>query len=344
MNMKKYIQFLVAFIFTATIVGLAWNSPAWASPQPSEKARPNADITITEDGKYTVGGICDLNVKYKVPNLRNQVAVDIPAEVSREVIFSYPDNLYLSGCHIIHYKDDKIKSEMSSDEGDWEICFGNRPDEKLTIYYYSDELAAAGKAVWLSLPTIEKDTLVCAPAVHTGVYAPAGIFIPKTGEMSAARGAQQAPPIQVGTVMVTKSTSVRITEPGTYGAGGICELIVDYYVPNLANELHVEENVEVSAQVPFPDNQGLLYLPGCHVYHYKNDQLVDEVTTDEGRWEICFAAVPGKQTTIYFYYADNDIEHVTSVWTALETRVEGGQACADTTDFTGVYTPVGKDY
>jgi len=54
---------------------------------------------------------------------------------------------------------------------------------------------------------------------------------------------------------------ILITEAGAYAAGGICELKVIYYVPNMANELHVEENVEISAQVPFPDNQGLLYLP-----------------------------------------------------------------------------------
>ncbi|MDD2923361.1 MAG: hypothetical protein PHQ36_13840, partial [Anaerolineales bacterium] len=82
--------------------------------------------------------------------------------------------------------------------------------------------------------------------------------------------------------------------------------------------------------------------PGCHVFHYKNSQLVDEVTTDEGKWEICFAAIPDKKTTIYFYYSDNDLARVTSKWTPLETRIENGTACAALTDYTGVYTPVGK--
>ena len=341
--MKKHIQFLVVFILTAAIAGAARNSPAWAGPQLSNEARPNSEIIVTEDGEYTVGGICDFNVKYKEPDLLNYAAVDIPAEVSREVTFSYPDTLYLAGCHIIHYKEDKVKNEMSNEEGDWEVCFGNRPDEKLIIYYYSDELAAAGQAFWQPLPTTEKDTYVCAPAMVTGVYAPGGLVIPQTGVL-AATAEQTTTTVQAGTVMVTTSNSALITEPGTYGAGGICELIVDYYIPNLANELHVEDNVEISANVPFPDNEGLLYLPGCHVYHYKTSKLVDEVTTDEGKWEICFAAIPDKQTTIYFYYADDDINRVTSVWSPLETRVEGGTACAGLTNFTGVYTPVGKDY
>ncbi len=339
--MKKYTQILVVFILAVTVVGLAWNSPAWAGPSASVEAKPDAEITVNQDGEYVVGGICNFNVKYKAANLSNKAAVDVPAEISRQVVFSYPDTLYLSGCHITHYVDGKVNSEMSSDQGDWQVCFGNRPDENLTIYYYSDELAANGKAAWTPLTTTEKDTYVCAPAMHTGVYAPGGVVIPKTGPTSA-ENVPQNTVVQAGTVMVNTSDSVAITKSGRYGAGGICELIVDYYIPNLTNALHVEENVEISAKVPFPDNKGLLYLPGCHVYHYKDSQVVDKVTTDEGRWEICFAAVPGKKTTIYFYYSNTDVTHVTSDWTALDTQVTGGTACAGLTDFTGVYTPVGQ--
>jgi hypothetical protein len=341
--MKKYIQYLIAFILTATVIGVARDNSAWASPQPSDGARPNFEIDVTEDGEYVIGGLCIFRVSYKVAGLSNKAAVDVPAEVSREVTFSYPDDLYLAGCHLTHLKDSLVKNEMSSDEGDWQVCFGDRPNENLTIYYYSDEAAAAGQANWLPLPTTKTDDgFVCAPSMYTGIYAPGGIVIPQTGPL--AKSAAPPPPTisKVGTVMVTTASSVRITKPGTYGAGGICELKVDYYVPALANELHVEEDVEISAEVPFPDNQGLLYLPGCHVFHYKTDKLVDEVTSDEGSWEICFAAIPNKETTIYFYYSDTDVERVTSVWTPLKTRVDGGQACAPTTEFTGVYTPVGK--
>ena len=340
--MKTYLQYVIAFILTLAIVGMAQGHPAWAGPQTSEDARPNTEIGITEGGEYTVGGLCIFRVSYKVPNLSNKAAVDVPAEVSREVTFSYPDDLYLAGCHLTHIKDNLVKNEMSSDEGDWQVCFGNRPDENLTIYYYSDESAAAGNAAWNALPTTKTDdNFVCAPAMFTGVYAPGGIVIPQTGP-AAQIAAQAATFTKAGTVMVSASSSVLITEPGTYGAGGICELKVDYFIPNLANELHVEDDVEISAQVPFPDDAGLLYLPGCHVFHYKTSKLVDEVTSDEGLWEICFAAIPNKQTTIYFYYADDDAHRVTSLWTPLNTTVNGGTACAPTTDFTGVYTPVGK--
>jgi hypothetical protein len=258
--------------------------------------------------------------------------------------FSYPDDLYLAGCHLTHYKDDKVKNEMNSDEGDWQVCFGDRPDEKMTIYYYSDEAAAAGNASWLSLPTTKtEDGYVCAPSMYTGVYAPGGVIIPQTGPAPKTTNPSSTTTYRGGTVRSAITTkSSMITSPGTYGAGGICEMTVDYYIPGLGNELHVEDNVEISAKVPFPDNQGLLYLPGCHVYHYKNNQVVDEVTTDEGKWKICFAAIPNRETIIYFYYSNSDTNRVTSVWTPLKTQVDGGTACAGLTDFTGVYTPVGK--
>ncbi len=340
--MKKTLQYGAALLLTLSVLWSAQNgSVAWAGKQDSVEARPNAETVIHEEGEYTIGGICTLTVKYLQPDLHNVAAVDVPAEESRKVTFSYPDDLYLAGCHITHFKENKFQPEMSSEQGEWEICFGNRPDEKLTIYYYRDDQAELGQAVWAPLPTTEKDTFVCAPALYSGVYAPGGIFIPQTGAETGESGPKTTT-VKAGTVTLTVPVSTRIEKSGRYGAGGICELIVDYYVPNLANELHVEDDVEISADVPFPDGAGLLYLPGCHVYHYKTDELVDQVTTDEGRWEICFAAIPGKETTIYFYYADNDDKRVTSVWTPLETRVEGGTACAPLVNFTGVYTPVGK--
>jgi hypothetical protein len=340
--MKTHIRYFIAFILTMTVIGTAQANPVWAGPQPSENTRPNSEIGITEDGEYTIGGLCLLRVSYKEPNLSDKAAVDIPAEISREVTFSYPGNMYLAGCHFTHMQNDVVKTEMTPEQGDWQVCFGDRPGEDLTIYYYTDEAAATGQAEWLPLPTIKTDdSFVCASAMFSGVYAPVGVVIPQTG-VTASLNQTTNTTKKAGSVPLITSTSAKITEGGIYGAGGICELKTEYYIPGLSNELHVEEDVEISAQVPFPDNAGLLYLPGCHVFHYKTDKLVDEVTSDEGRWEICFAAVPGKETTIYFYYSQNDANRVTSVWTPLETRVEGGTACAPQTNFTGVYTPVGK--
>ena len=56
--------------------------------------------------------------------------------------------------------------------------------------------------------------------------------------------------------------------------------------------------------------------------------------------EICFAAIPGKEMTIY-YYADNETD-IVAPWIPLETTTENGLACAIPVDFSAVYAPVGK--
>lgn len=341
--MKKYTRYLAVLILVVTIVGIGWNHPAWAGPlpasmQPSGAVLPNSEITITASGLYTIGGLCTLAVIYKGEELKDRAAVDVPAEKSQQVPFAYEGDLYLAGCHIEHYKQGELVQEAESEDGGWEVCFGDRPDEKLTIYYYLDESFTEGP-IWQPLPTTVKDGFVCAPAFYTGVYAPAGFLIPQTGIETG--GAHLVNRSRSGTVR-PPSPSVLIPQTGEFAIGGVCTFIVEYYVSGLSNEVYVEENVEVSANVHFPDNEGLLYLPGCHVLHYKRGSLVDDVTTDEGRWKICFAAIPDKQTTIYFYYADGDVSPVTSVWEPLETTIEDGMACAPLTNFTGVYAPTGK--
>jgi len=348
--MKKYNRLLIVLVLVVTVVGVARNSPAWASTlftsgQPSGNAQPPSEITITESGTYTVGGLCEFNAVYLRAGASAVLAVDVPAEESRKVPYSYKDDLYLAGCHVVHYSLDsvtnesKITREMSPTYGSWEVCFGDRPDVELTIYYYLDD-PESGSAVWQPLVTTSKDGFVCAPAIYTGVYAPGGRRLEvNTGTNS---GNGQTTGSAGGTVR-PPSSSVTVTKSGSYSIGGVCSMIIEYYVPNLSNEIHVEENVEISANVPFPDNEGLLYLPGCHVFHYKDAKLVTDVTTDEGSWKICFAAIPNKQTTIYFYYAKNDApESALPGWAPLKTTLENGMACAPLTDQTGVYAPAGK--
>ena len=342
--MKKNIQLFVVFVLVMAIIGVARNNTAWASTQPSGVAQPLSEIVITESGSYTVGGLCQFNVVYTGSGASVKAAVDVPAEDSRKIPYNYEDRLYLAGCHIVHSVMDKITSEMSPTYGSWEICFGDRPDEELTIYYYPDN-PKTGSAIWTPLVTTAKNGFACAPANYTGVYAPGGRRLnveptPFAGETSVS----QQDNYSGGTVRPESPVSTdKITKSGTYNVGGVCSIIVDYYVPDLSNEVHVEENTEVAANVPFPDSEGLLYLPGCHVFHFKQDKMVTDVTTKEGSWKICFAAIPNKQTTIYFYYADDDTpEGVRSNWAPLETTLEGGMACAPLTDYTGVYTPTGK--
>jgi hypothetical protein len=212
---------------------------------------------------------------------------------------------------------------------------------ELIIYYYLDD-PESGSAVWLPLTTTHTDGFACAPAIYTGVYAPAAIqpeidtgTISSTGQQTGSPGGTVQPP----------SSTVTINKSGTYSIGGLCTMIIDYYIPDLSNEIHIEDQIETSANVPFPDNEGLLYLPGCHVFHYKEAELRTDVnvTTAEGSWKICFAAIPNKKTTIYFYYAKDEApESALPDWAPLETTIENGMACAPLTDQTGVYAPTGK--
>jgi len=353
--MRKYIQFFVVLLLAVSVVGVAGNRPAWAGSffgigQPSGAAVPSAEITITETGSYYVGGLCQFNVLYTGSGASSTAAVDVPADESRKVPHDFEDDLYLAGCHIVHYTlesatgQKQVTREMSPTYGSWEVCFGDRPDVELTIFYYLDD-PENGEPIWQPLVTTYKDGLSCAPAMYSGVYAPGGkplVLLPVTGEE--VEGGEQVVLSPGGTVRPPAPVETgRITESGTYNGGGVCSLVVEYFEPGLSTELRVEESIDVSANVPYPDNSGLLYLPGCHVYHYESDDLVTDVTEQQGNWKICFAAIPDKENTIYFYYAEDETpEGVKSAWTPLETTYEGGMACAPLTTRTGVYTPTGK--
>jgi hypothetical protein len=188
------------------------------------------------------------------------------------------------------------------------------------------------------LETVVEDTLVCATAHFTGVYMPAaktpkgpdGIFEPDT---VVTEGGQR------GSVVVPPSVVI-IEGSGTYSAGGICSAIVKYYVPGLTDNLHVQFPTEDTKNIPFPENEDLLYLPGCHFLHYRDAKVKQTMTREEGEWEICFAVIPGKETTIY-YYRDDDTE-INPPWTALETTTENGLACAPLADFSAVYAPAAR--
>lgn len=188
--------------------------------------------------------------------------------------------------------------------------------------------------------TTVTDGFACAPAIYTGGYAPGGRRIATAGGLGP-DGIQQFD--SAGGTVLPPTSQVTIAQSGTFAVGGVCSMIVEYYVPDLSNEVHVEENIEISANVPYPDNEGLLYLPGCHVFHYKEAKLVTDVTPAEGSRKICFASIPNKETTIYFYYANDDApKSAKPNWAPLETTIENGMACAPLTDQTRVYAPTGK--
>jgi hypothetical protein len=143
-----------------------------------------------------------------------------------------------------------------------------------------------------------------------------------------------------GGSVVPPPSDITVTKSGTYAVGGICAIIIKYNINGLSDNIHVQLPTVDTKTVPFPDNQGMLYLPGCHVLHYKMEQIKLLMTPDEGSWKICFAARPAKTMTIYFY--QDDLVTVTPPWVALDTTVENGLVCAPLADYSGVYAPAGK--
>lgn len=166
---------------------------------------------------------------------------------------------------------------------------------------------------------------------------------PKT-EMDSSDLAQDelSPPLaapEPGSVKPPPDSVIIADTGGTFPIGGICTFFVEYNISGLKDVVFVEKSIEKSRSIPFPEDDGKIHLPGCHVLHYKLNQLMTEMSLDDGRWEICFAARPEVTTTIYYYL--DDLEVITPPWVPLETTVEDGIACAPAL-FTGVYAPASK--
>ena len=358
--MKKNIQLLIVFALVLAVVGLSKSDSAWAGklfqekPNTHEVQNPTTlepgppSISITETGEYNVGGICNMDIVYEENSgLSSDVDIDVPTDLSTEIPFGYLGDLYLPGCHVVHYKDNEIIREIDVDDGSSRVCFAERPGVELTIYYYLEEPFTTSP-IWIELETTHKDGLACAQAVYSGEYAP-GSDVDDPVFEPAETTTVYYPGYEVGSVVVPPS-SVTFTESGTYSAGGICSFRVLYYEPYQTNEIHVADALrydfdpvagyDYSIHDFFPEGEGLLYMPGCHVLHYNRGEIAHwEKYVDQGDWEICFAAQPGKEMTIYSYLGD--LEDQEDAWIPLETTVEDGEACAPAF-FTGVYVPTGK--
>jgi hypothetical protein len=358
--MKKVFQLLVVFVLILAIIGVARNSPAWASSltgvEPSGANSPlQTRIVITGSGDYNVGGICTLTIEFKGTSvLQVKADAEIPLEESMKVPYPGEGELFRPGCHVVHVKGDKVVEEFDSADGTAKICFGASPEMQMKIYYYQDAPFTTSPAfIELGATLEDNGRLICASAPYTGVYMPAGKVEPQPGsvidginlpitkyEPGSGKGSVRVPP--------TISSSNTITASGTYAAGGICTLKVHYKIDGLSDTLHVEPPEFDTIAIPFADMPDLLYFPGCHVSHFRDARIKYVMTPPEGDWEICFAARPGKTMTIYYYeYYDPqhsfvNPNHLVGPWKPLVTTTENGLACAPGVDFSAVYTPAGK--
>jgi hypothetical protein len=142
-----------------------------------------------------------------------------------------------------------------------------------------------------------------------------------------------------GTVKPPPGLVIPVTGGGTYAVGGVCTMAIAYNIAGLSDLLSLEVPVEKSSSVPFPESDGKIHLPGCHILHYQSGELMTEMSEESGTWTICFAAQPNKTTTIY-YYLDTG-ETIIPIWIPLETTVQNGIACASAYT-SGVYAPASK--
>ncbi|PKN92379.1 MAG: hypothetical protein CVU44_14670 [Chloroflexi bacterium HGW-Chloroflexi-6] len=361
--MKKYFQIFLVLAITLSVIGLARTGPAWAGmfqpaasdpvlyspliPANIDNAPLAAKYTITEDGLYNVGGVCLFEVDFKDPDGTKKLKIDadaeIPLEESTKVPFSGEGELFFPGCHFVHYKQDKVVNPMLTEDASTKVCFGANPDFEMRMYYYLDT-PANGSPVWAEITSNLEDNgrLICSTAPYTGVYMPAGKLKPRPGSEEA--GANPLFPGGVGGSVLPPPASISFSESGTYAVGGVCIIRAIYKVDGLSNDVYVAYPEEDTETVPFPgtDQGNLLYFPGCHVIHYRDADLKEQMNKveEEGEWEICFAARPGKEMTIYYY--QDDLDDVTPPWVPLNTTTADGLACAKLVDFTAIYTPAGR--
>lgn len=350
--MKKLFQLLVVFALVVAVIGVAKNSSVWASaPAGVDSSGANSPlptrIIITGSGSYNVGGICTLDIVFKGSAQQVRADAEVPLAESQRVPFSGQGELFSPGCRLEHVSQDKVIRELASADGSAKICFGANPETKMKIYYYVDKLFTTSP-VWAEVASTleENEGLICASAPYSGVYRVAGRIEPQPN--SVISGIPFPIPVSVpgynrGSVRLPPSVfnSTTITKSGTYAAGGICMLDVLYRIDGLSDTLQVQPIEQNTLTVPFPENQGLLYLPGCHVIHYKDSRIKDTMTQPDGAWKICFAARPGKEMTIY-YYTDDGHGDLGNLWKPLATTTENGLACTSGAGFTAVYTPAGK--
>jgi hypothetical protein len=350
MMMKKYVPILVVIVLVLSVIGIAKGNPVWASPKSTAGANSPllTLVTLTSDGTYNIGGVCKITVAFKTTGNQVKADAEVPVMESIVVPFSGDSHLLYPGCHFVFYKGSTVVSPMSTNDATLKVCFGAAPELQMGIYYFLDNAGTAGR-VWTLLPSTIEDSgrLICAPAIYSGVYMPAGKVVPPPGSEIAganpffpdgSRGTSKAP-----------ASDIIITESGTYAVGGVCLISATYDATGLSDTVQVayptKNYVQDTLTVPFGNytNGDLLFFPGCHVVHYKNQLVQDQMNTanpKDGDWRICFAAVPDKTMTIY-YYSDN-LTQIKAPWTALVTTTADGMACADLVDFSAIYAPAGK--
>lgn len=357
--MKKYLPLVFGLLAVIGLLAAAGGGSAWAvNFQPA--ARPlsyspllsasvdgaplQTSITINGSGQYNVGGVCLVNTSFNDPNgdkkLHIEADAEVPVATSSQVPFSGAGELFFPGCHLAQFKNDQAVGSLSGEDATTRVCFGATPNFEETIYYYLDT-PEGGSASWAALPTLKEDggNLICADAPYSGVFMPAGTLKPNPEQQQP--GQNPLFPDGVGGTVNPPASSITVGASGNYAVGGVCLFKATYQVAGLSDKVSVSSAQDTNS-VPFPESEGLLYLPGCQITHLLDGVEKPEMNKDsaQGEWEVCFAAIPGKQMSIYYYPQDPAVTSPT--WTALPSSTANGLVCAPKANLTAVYAPYGK--
>ena len=146
----------------------------------------------------------------------------------------------------------------------------------------------------------------------------AGLVRPKT---EAVLGQNQTTslldPGDPGSVKPPPVVAPPITGPGTYSVGGICI----FRVLELASDVTLHADWLPYSTLGKRPQKIASYLAGvCRAIYTKVGAGIIDLTSADGEVDVCFAAIPSITGKMYVY---ND-----KAWTALDTTVEGGLACA----------------
>jgi len=110
-----------------------------------------------------------------------------------------------------------------------------------------------------------------------------------------------------------------IQKTGDYSVGGFCTLSVTLNDPAVNLDAHIE--TPLPGELP---DKVQRVRQACHLTYSSSNQRIDALPVNSGNTTICFAVIPGKPMTLYFY----NIYSLSPAWTSLETTVENGRACA----------------
>lgn len=131
--------------------------PGSVKPPPSK--RPH----ITKPGKYSIGGVCILEIISLSKGI--SVSTQLLDYTSVPVPPVNAGNFLAGVCRVAFSSGQKIIPALSAGQGEVNICFASIPNTAPTNYVWSDM-----DQQWYSQPTGVVEALNCSPAEITGNY------------------------------------------------------------------------------------------------------------------------------------------------------------------------------